>query len=144
MRNEEPRSFCPINMAVEVLGDTWTLLILRDMMFAGKRHFRDLLQCEERIASNILADRLRLLTLEKVITKSEDPTHKQKAIYSLTEKGIQLLPVLVQIRIWGAHHMGKIDAVSPAVKAFNRKLERGGPELWAQMMAELRATHLGR
>src|SRR6476469_3240012 len=97
MSSNEPRSHCPINLSLEIFGDTWTLLLLRDIMFAGKRHFRELLQSDEHISSNILADRLARLVENDVLTKSDDPTHKQKAIYSLTERGITLLPIVVQI-----------------------------------------------
>jgi len=76
---------------VEVFGDKWSLLILRDIMFEGKRHFRELLQSEEKIASNILTDRLAMLEREGIISKGEDPDHKQKFIYSLTSRGIDLL-----------------------------------------------------
>ena len=84
---EEPKSLCPINLALEVFGDRWTLLIVRDLMFAGKHHFRELLRSDERIASNILADRLRTLVQQGIVTRSPDPSHKQKAVYRLTEKG---------------------------------------------------------
>src|SRR3954449_2677673 len=97
MPSTEPRSYCPINLSLELFGDSWTLLVLRDIMFGGKRHFRELLQSDERISSNILADRLNRLVENGLLTKSDDPTHKQKAIYSLTEKAITLLPVVVQI-----------------------------------------------
>src|SRR4051812_34290926 len=96
MPSTEPRSYCPINLSLEIFGDTWSLLVLRDMMFSGKRHFRELLQSDERISSNILADRLARLVDHGLLTKADDPTHKQKAIYSLTEKAITLLPVIVQ------------------------------------------------
>jgi DNA-binding HxlR family transcriptional regulator len=72
------------------------------MMFGGKRHFRELLGSEEGISSNILADRLRKLVEEGMLTKSDDPTHKQKAIYSLTEKSIDLVPVFAQLGAWGS------------------------------------------
>jgi len=97
-----PRSYCPINLSLEIFGDAWTLLVLRDMMFSGKRHFRELLKSDERISSNILADRLTRLVEHGLLTKSDDPTHKQKAIYSLTEKAIALLPIVVQIGAWGS------------------------------------------
>src|SRR5438309_11368124 len=97
MPSTEPRSYCPINLSLEIFGDTWTLLVLRDMLFAGKRHFRELLQSDERISSNVLADRLVRLLEHGLVTKSDDPTHKQKEIYTLTEKGIELLPIVVQI-----------------------------------------------
>jgi DNA-binding HxlR family transcriptional regulator len=98
------RSNCPINLAVEVMGDKWTLLILRDIMFGGCRHFRELLQSEEGIASNILADRLAMLEREGILTKSPDPGHKQKFVYKLTVKGIDLLPVIKEIGSWSLQH----------------------------------------
>jgi DNA-binding HxlR family transcriptional regulator len=74
------RSGCPINLSLEVFGDRWSLIILRDMMFGGRRHFRQLLtQSEEGISSNILSDRLKMLLDQGMITKTDDPTHKQKA-----------------------------------------------------------------
>ena len=99
--SDEHRSGCPINLTLEVLGDKWSLLILRDIMFGRKRHFRELMRSEEGISSNILADRLKRLVDQRLLTKSDDPTHKQKAIYSLTEQGIELLPVLAQMAVWG-------------------------------------------
>ena len=134
-----PRSGCPINLALEVFGDRWTLLVIRDLMFAGKRHFRELLRSDERIASNILADRLNLLVEQGLVTRSGDPSHKQKAVYSLTEKGIALLPVLAQIGIWSRRFL----PVSPELGATAAELEAGGPRLWQAWMAKLRAEHLG-
>ncbi len=122
-----------------MFGDRWTLLIVRDLMFAGKRHFRELLHSDERIASNILADRLNMLVQQGLVTRSGDPTHKQKAVYSLTDKGISLLPILAQIGIWSLSYM----PVSDELGATAVGLEAGGPPLWAKLMAELRATHLG-
>src|SRR5215475_203195 len=93
--NSEPRSGCPINLTLEAVGDRWSLLIIRDIMFGNRRHFRELLaKSEEGIASNILADRLKRLTESGLITRADDPEHKQKGIYSLTEKSIQLVPLL--------------------------------------------------
>src|SRR5690606_19346297 len=98
----ERRSGCPINLTLEVLGDKWSLIILRDMIFGGRRHFRELLAGSmEGIASNILADRLKKLVAEGVLSKADDPSHKQKAIYSLTEMGIELVPVFAVIGAWG-------------------------------------------
>jgi DNA-binding HxlR family transcriptional regulator len=94
------KSYCPINLAMEILGDKWSLLIIRDMMFGDKQHFREFLQSEEKIASNILTDRLALLEREGLITKRPDPDYVQKFIYRLTEKGIDLLPALMTISAW--------------------------------------------
>ncbi len=142
-RSERVRSNCPISLSLEVFGDTWTLLILRDMMFGGKRHFRELLQSDEHISSNILADRLRTLVEHGLLTKTDDPTHKQKAVYSLTEASIELLPIVAQIGAWGRRHRPESERLDSATKAFLRKLHTGGPPLWDELMAQLRETHLG-
>jgi DNA-binding HxlR family transcriptional regulator len=75
---QDQRSTCPISTALEVIGDRWTLLIIRDMMFAGKRHFREFLQSEEAISSNVLADRLSMLVHSDILRKDGDPTHAQR------------------------------------------------------------------
>jgi DNA-binding HxlR family transcriptional regulator len=143
MRSSEPRSYCPVNLSLEIFGDAWTLLVLRDMMFSGKRHFRELLQSDERIASNILADRLTRLVEHGLVTKADDPTHKQKAIYSLTEKAITLLPIVVQIGAWGSRWAPDAKKLDAAGRKFLRELQAGGPRAWAKRMDELRAEHLG-
>ena len=132
------RSGCPINLSLEIFGDAWSLLIVRDMMFGGKRHFREMLKSQEHIASNILSDRLRMLVDAGIITKADDPSHKQKTIYSLTEKGIDLLPLVVQIGAWGRRHL----PVSEELSVRAALLEEGGPALWDAFMAELREVHL--
>jgi len=136
---DDHRSGCPINLSLEVFGDKWSLLILRDMMFGGKRHFRELLKSEEGIASNILADRLRKLLVEGMITRADDPSHKQKAIYSLTEKAIALVPVFAQLGAWGSRYL----PVSEELSIRARMLEEGGPQMWERFMSELREEHLG-
>jgi DNA-binding HxlR family transcriptional regulator len=129
------KSKCPINLSLEIFGDKWTLLILRDIVFAGKRHFRELLQSEEGIASNVLAERLAKLVACGILTKSGDPTHRQKAIYALTPMGIDLVPVLAQIGIWGKNHL----AVTRQSAALAASLEKGGPRAIEKWMSELRA-----
>jgi DNA-binding HxlR family transcriptional regulator len=136
-----PRSYCPINLGLEVFGDAWTLLVLRDLMFGGKRHFRELLQSEEGISSNILADRLKRLIDRDILSRTDDPTHKQKAIYSLTERGIALLPVLLQIGAWSRAHLPEVRRSDPQVLALNRALV-DDPAAMRRKMAELRKTHL--
>lgn len=134
------RSGCPINLSLEVFGDRWSLIILRDMMFGGRRHFRELLtQSEEGISSNILADRLKMLLDQGMITKTDDPTHKQKAIYSLTEKAIALVPIFAQLGAWGRRYTPATAELS--IRA--QLLEEGGPAMWNQFMSELAHTHLG-
>lgn len=103
--NAAHRSGCPINLSLEVLGDKWSLIVVRDIMFGNKRHFRDLLtQSQEGIASNILVDRLDRLVACGVLTKAPDPSHRQRMIYSLTHMGISLVPVLAQLSVWGRHY----------------------------------------
>jgi DNA-binding HxlR family transcriptional regulator len=134
------RSGCPINLTLEILGDRWSLLVLRDMMFGDRRHFRELLnRSEEGIASNILADRLKKLMAQGMITRADDPSHKQKAIYSLTEKAIQLVPIMAMVGGWGRKHL----PVSEELSIRAQLLEEGGPPMWDAFMEELRRLHLG-
>jgi len=133
------RSGCPINLSMEVLGDRWSLIVIRDIMFGNRRHFRELLShSEEGIASNILADRLKKLVERGLLTRRADPSHKQKAIYSLTEPAIQLLPVLAQIAAWGRRHL----PTTPELAIRAQLLEEGGPPLWGAFMDEMRHDHL--
>lgn len=134
------RSGCPINMTLEMLGDRWSLIVIRDIMFGARRHFRELLnRSDEGIASNILADRLKRLIEAGLLTKRDDPTHAQKAIYSLSDPAIQLVPLLVQMGAWGRRHTPASEELS--IRA--QLLEEGGPPLWEAFMAELRTLHLG-
>jgi DNA-binding HxlR family transcriptional regulator len=140
MDGEGQRSGCAINLTLEVLGDKWSLLIIRDIIFGNRRHFRELLtRSEERISSNILADRLKTLVERGILTRTDDPTHKQKGIYSLTEQGIELLPVLAQMSAWGVKYL----PVSEELGIRAKLLAEGGPKMWADFMDELRETHLG-
>jgi DNA-binding HxlR family transcriptional regulator len=139
MRDDQ-RSGCPINLTLEVIGDKWSLLIIRDMIFGNRRHFRELLtQSEEGIASNILADRLKTLMERGIITKADDPSHKQKAIYSLTEQGIELVPILAQMSSWGLKYLPVTEELGIRAKL----LKEGGPRMWDELMSELREAHLG-
>jgi DNA-binding HxlR family transcriptional regulator len=134
------RSGCPINLSLEILGDRWSLIIIRDVMFGNRRHFRELLtQSEEHIASNILADRLKKLVAAGLLSRRDDPAHKQKGIYSLTEPSIQLVPLLAHMGAWGRRHM----PVSEELSIRAELLEDGGQPLWNAFMDELRFMHLG-
>ena len=137
---ERGRSACAINLTLEVVGDKWSLLIIRDIIFGNRRHYRELLtKSDERISSNILADRLKTLMEAGILTREDDPTHKQKGIYSLTEQGIELLPVLAQMAAWGVKYL----PVSEELGIRAQLLRDGGPKMWAEFMDELRETHLG-
>lgn len=134
------RSGCPINLTLETLGDRWSLIVIRDIMFGNRRHYRDLLtHSEEGIASNILADRLKKLAASGLVEPHSDPSHKQRTIYNLTEPAIQLVPLLAQMGAWGRRHL----PVSRELAIRAQLLEEGGPEMWDAFMAELRSIHLG-
>ena len=137
--DDDHRSGCPINLSLEVFGDKWSLLILRDMIFGGKRHFRELMKSQEGISSNILADRLKMLLELGMLTRADDPSHKQKAIYSLTEMAISLLPIMAHLGAWGRRWLPASEELSIRAEL----LEAGGPIMWEQFMAELREEHLG-
>jgi len=98
------RSGCPLNASVEMLGDRWSLLIIRDMMLLGRRTFKEFLGSYEGIATNILADRLRRLEAYGIIAAVPDPSDGRKLIYELTPKGIDLAPVLTEMVLWAARH----------------------------------------
>lgn len=136
----ETRSGCPINLTLEMLGDRWSLIVIRDIMFGNRRHYGDLLRLsEEGIASNILANRLARLVQSGLLSRADDPTHKQKAIYSLTEPSIQLVPLLAQMGAWGRRY-------TPASRKLSIRaelLEKGGERIWKAFMVELRSIHLG-
>lgn len=134
------RSGCPINLSVEVLGDRWSLVVLRDIMFGNFRTYGELHgNSLEGIATNILASRLKRLADEGLVTAAADPTHKQRTIYSLTEMAIDLVPVMVQLGNWGARYL----PASPELAARSIALEQGGPQMWSDFIAELRHLHLG-
>lgn len=135
----EPRSGCAINAAVEALGDQWSLIVLRDVIFGGRRHFRELLsQSEEGIASNILSSRLKALVAGGLLTQ-EQVVRGRRATYSLTEAGIQTVPIMVALGSWGVRHR----PTTPELSVRARLLEDGGPPVWEDLMDELREVHLG-
>ncbi|WP_235505922.1 winged helix-turn-helix transcriptional regulator [Variovorax sp. Root411] len=132
------RSGCPINLTLEQIGDRWSLIVIRDVMFENRRSYGALLeQNKEGIASNILASRLKHLTASGLLTRSPDPNHQQKGIYSLTEAAIQLVPLLAYMAAWGLRH------THPEASLRSELLEKGGPSLWNALMDELRYLHLG-
>ena len=134
------RSGCPINLTLEQIGDRWSLIVIRDVMFGNRRSYGALLeQNEEGIASNILASRLKHLVASGLLTRSPDPNHQQKGIYSLTEAAIQLVPLIAQMAAWGLRH----TQASKEASLRAERLERGGSSLWSALMDELRYLHLG-
>ena len=96
------RSDCPISFALDLFGDRWTLLVIRDLAFKGKNSFSDFLASDEGIARNVLADRLASLETAGFIEKQPDPDDGRRSIYALTDRGLGLIPVLVEMILWSA------------------------------------------
>ena len=133
MKNIKRRSNCPINFALEVFGDKWTLLVIRDMMFKGKYAYGEFVKSEEKIATNLLADRLSLLEKTGIVLKTVDLTHGSKFIYTLTPKGIDLLPLLIEMIVWSA----KYDETTAADKGFVNRANTDREGLIAEIYAQL-------
>lgn len=115
------RSGCPISVALEAVGDPWSLLVIRDLMFKGRRTFREFLAGGEGIASNVLSDRLARLEAAGILAKRRDPEDARRLLYRLTEKGIDLAPVLVEMVLWAAHHE---DTDAPPATVREMRLNR--------------------
>jgi DNA-binding HxlR family transcriptional regulator len=135
------RSKCPLCRALDIFGDRWSLLIVRDILLFGKTTYREFLDSSEQISTNILANRLEKLVEESVIKKSPHPNDGRKDIYTLTEQGIDLIPVLAEIMLWSVRNRKGVHIPAPLVKAltndreralahFRRKAERGAPLLF--------------
>ncbi len=127
------RSNCPIACALDLIGDKWTLVILRDLIMARKRYFQELLEGKEGIATNILASRLKLLEAAGLVTRRADPAHARRVIYAPTAKALDLLPVLIELMRWSM----KYNSGSAAPAHIMRRLaeDRDG------FIADLRAAH---
>lgn len=135
----DPRSGCPINAAVEALGDQWSFLVLRDVIFGDRRYFRELLSGSiEGIASNVLADRLKRLVAAGILTR-EEAGRGRRARYSLTEAGIRTLPIIVTLGNWGLDWRPG----SPELRTRQELMRAEGPAFVEAFMAELRVRHLG-
>jgi DNA-binding HxlR family transcriptional regulator len=126
------RSECPLNASVEMLGDRWSLLIIRDMMLRGARTYKEFLECYEGIATNVLADRLRKLAAYGIIATEADPSDGRKRTYLLTAKGIDLAPVLTEMVLWADAHekTGNPDLVRQMRKD-KQKFLAGVRQRWA-------------
>ena len=105
MKEIKPRSGCPLSYTLDFFGDKWSLLIMRDMVIGGKATYGEFLGSDEKIATNILADRLNILHMNGFVTKNILPENKSKFSYILTEKGIGLLPIVIEMIIWGSKYI---------------------------------------
>ncbi len=132
------RGHCPISFALDVIGDKWSLIVIRDMAFFEKRYYRQFLDAGEGIATNILSERLRRLEREGIISKQVDPENRSKIIYSLTDKGIDLVPMLVDLIHWGAKH----DCQTAAPAEFLERIENDRDNLITEFQTRLRSSKI--
>ncbi len=123
-KNQQRRSNCPINCALETFGDTWSLLIVRDMVYFGKKTYGEFLEAEEGIATNILASRLAQLEQKGILSKKPDATDKRKEVYSLTETGLDLIPILLEMAEWSALHDPQTQAPPDWIRLVNSNKEK--------------------
>jgi DNA-binding HxlR family transcriptional regulator len=139
MKRTDTKSHCPINFTLEILGDPWSLLVLRDIVFFGKQTFKEFLESSERITTSVLTSRLVSLENHGIVLKQPHPTDQRSALYKLTEKGIGLVPVLLAMMEWGTRHdphsaghrkkalVDRITAEQSAIsKEVQKTLRKGG------------------
>jgi DNA-binding HxlR family transcriptional regulator len=125
MKKQQPRrSDCPINFALEIFGDKWSLLIVRDIVYFGKKTYGEFLASYESVATNILATRLTLLEQKGILVKRPHEADKRKEIYELTEIGLDLIPVLLELASWGAKHDAQTAAPKEWIDLVNADKEK--------------------
>ena len=134
----EVRSHCPINFTLEHFGDKWSFLIIRDLMFKGKRHYNEFLEAGEKVSTSVLGDRLKKLEELGIISKGEDHVKKSRIRYSLTQKGIDLLPILLEMIIWG----GLKDELTESPKEFMDQALGNREALLKEIREQLILDHL--
>jgi DNA-binding HxlR family transcriptional regulator len=118
MKQNKFKSHCPINFAQETFGDRWSLLIIRDLMFKCKQYYGEFLNSDEKISTNILATRLEKLEMVGLITKTIDQKNHSKKLYCLTQKGIDLMPMLLEMIAWSAKYDDKTEAPAEFIASF--------------------------
>lgn len=124
MKKKELRSACPVNFALEYLGDKWALLVIRDLVFEGKKFYKEFLASKEGIATNILSDRLKKLEHFGIITSQVYENQRTQKLYALTEKGKDLIPILVEMIVWSSKHKDGLNTSAEFVeKAQNNRAE---------------------
>jgi DNA-binding HxlR family transcriptional regulator len=136
----ERRSDCPIVGALDLVGDRWSLVIVRDLMFKGLREYGQFLAAGERIATNILAERLERLTCAGLIERAEHPTDGKKYVYRLTEKGVDLAPLMIELAVWGAKHVPDNAAPAAVIQQMRTAREKVIQQLRDSLLGELRGS----
>jgi DNA-binding HxlR family transcriptional regulator len=137
--DRSPRSGCPISTSLEIFGDRWSLLVVRDLMFSGLCSFKEFEAAGEGIATNVLAERLERLEAAGIISRRPDPEDGRKVVYRLTRKGMELAPMLVEMVIWGAAHE-KTEAPPALVREMRTNRPRFIAGLWKRWRAETSDT----
>ncbi|MCF6359830.1 MAG: helix-turn-helix transcriptional regulator [Cyclobacteriaceae bacterium] len=129
--NKHFRSNCPISSALDIIGDKWSLLIIRDMMFPGKKTYSEFSNSSEKIATNILSSRLSMLEELGIINKGKEEGNKKTNIYSLTQKGKELLPIILEIAQWSDNNLN--DHLKDSAKPFVNKFKSNKDEFAKNM-----------
>jgi DNA-binding HxlR family transcriptional regulator len=134
---EDVRSHCSVNYGLEIFGDKWSLLIVRDIVFAGKKTYGEFLKSEEGVATNVLASRLAFLEEQGILSKAPSSADRRKDLYTLTEKGLDLIPILLDIVVWSAKHDPKSNARRR--KEFVARLNRNTQKVSAEVKELVRS-----
>lgn len=135
MKSSEKRSDCPISSALDIFGDRWSLLIVRDLMLHKTRTYGDFTKSSEKIATNILANRLQILEENGIVIKLPYPDNKVKGLYKLSPKGVDLIPALIEIALWGGKYLSDSDESSP----FLKEVKKNKTKFLRNMMDKLSA-----
>jgi len=140
MKKIKKRSLCPISSALDIIGDKWSLLIVRDIAMTGKNTYGDFAASEEKIATNILADRLTMLEETGILIKEEHPENKTKYNYYLSQKGIDLLPILLDMILWS----DKYNKISQQSKEFAAMIRQDREAVLKQLSSNLQQQLKGK
>ena len=133
MNKTKKRSDCPISCSLDIWGDKWSLLIIRDLMYLKECTYGDFLKAPEGIATNILASRLQLLEENKIIEKLDHPDSKAKVLYKLTRKGIDLIPILIEIHLWADKYL----QISDERRALSKVIKKNKTKFIKDLIKEL-------
>jgi DNA-binding HxlR family transcriptional regulator len=140
MKSVEKRSDCPVSSSLDIFGDRWSLLIVRDLMLYKTRTYGDFTKSAEKIATNILASRLQVLEENGIIAKLPYPDNKVKGLYKLSPKGVDLVPALIEIALWGGKHLSNDDQCSPFLNEVKKNKTKFLKNTMAKLSAEDGAT----
>jgi len=136
MKLVENRSNCPISSSLDIFGDKWSLLIVRDLMLYKTRTYGDFTKSAEKIATNILANRLQILEESGIVIKLPYPDNKVKGLYQLTPKGVQLIPALIEIALWGGKSLSNTDEFTPFLKEVRKNKSKFLKNMMDKLLAE--------